>query len=89
MEECSKVFVENTIDSRIRSVSAQLSDTTEQQAFSTSVPEASHLLPRVSFRLGMYEMPQGKGEEHDSVLDPTFEDTTCEQSHIQPNHSPV
>ena len=112
-------------------MSALTFNSTKQQAFSASVPEASvsslhveanemplelrqrrlaahyclkvsadtsnpavdyisfHLLPHVSLRLGMFEMPQDKGEEHDSVLDPTFEDTTCEQSHIQPNHSPV
>jgi len=27
----------------------------------------------------MFKMPQGKGEERDSVLAPTFGDMTCEQ----------
>jgi len=79
LKERSKAFVEDTIQRWIRSARAHF----QTVLSSNSTPEASHLLPQVSLRLGMFKMHQDKGEERDSVLAPTFEDMTCNRTIVQ------
>jgi len=83
MKECSKAFVENTIDR------LEVSALTFKQYWAASF---LHLSSRgMSFastcklETGDVWNAQGIGKERYSVFDPTFEDMTCEQSRTQPN----